>query len=52
MRLYQVTVDETGDAIAAQLLPEEPAKPRIIFVRATSSNRAKRVAESLFSLAK
>jgi len=50
--LYQVTLDENGDAILAQQLPDEPAKKRIIFIRDTSANRAKRAAEYLFSFAK
>ena len=50
--LYQVTLDENGDAIEAHQLPDEPAKKRTIFIRETSTNKAKRKAEELFSLAK
>jgi hypothetical protein len=51
-KLYQVTLDENGDAITALELPQEPAKNRVILVREDTANKAKRRAESLFSLAK
>lgn len=51
-KTYQVTLDENGDALEAIPLPDEPEKTRVITVRETSSNKAKRKAEELFSLAK
>lgn len=52
MKLYQITLDASGHATEAIVLPDEPAKPRIIRIRATSEHAAKTKAESLFSLAK
>lgn len=52
MKLYQVTVDASGHAIEALVLPEEAPKNRTIRIRANSEHAAKTKAESLFSLAK
>lgn len=51
-KLYQVTLDQNGVAVSALQLPDEPAKNRVVFVRAESEHKAKRTGESLFSLAK
>lgn len=50
MKIYQVTIDENGDAESVILLPEETPKKRTLIVRETSEHRAKTRAETLFSL--
>lgn len=52
IKLYQVTLDANGNAVSAEPLPDEPAKNRIIFVRSTTTTKAKHLGEMLFSLAR
>lgn len=52
IKLYQVTLDASGSAVEALVLPDEPSKRRTIRIRATSEHAAKTKAENLFSLAK
>lgn len=51
-KLYQVTLDSSGNAVSAIALPDEPDKLRTIRIRESSEHRAKKTAEDLFSLAK
>jgi hypothetical protein len=48
---YQVTFDETGEVESTIQLPAEPAKRRVIIVREETPNKARQVAEKLYSLA-
>lgn len=49
---YQVTFDENGDVESTILLPEDPApRRRTIRVREETQNKARKVAEDLYSLA-
>lgn len=52
IKTYQIILDANGDALSAHELPDEPSKNRTILIRETTANKAKRLAEVLFSLAK